>query len=255
MFSFLSDEHPFFSSPLIIAHRGASSIAPENTFSAFSKAAELGATSFELDIQLSKDLELVVIHDFNLKRTTNFRGNISQFNWDELQKADAGSWKNETFKGECLPLLRNVLLSFPNTAINIEIKKESVSLSAPIIEEKLISLIQELDCFNRIFVSSFSYKALRTVKQIEPRLKTGLLFNRKFFGKEDVVKLTQLHHASFFHCSYREATEQRIQLLNEAQIPIFVYTVNDVSLAKKLWNMGVQGFFTDNPKLLLDAFA
>lgn len=243
------------SSPLIIAHRGASLIAPENTIAAFDLAAEQGAKAFELDIQLTKDHFLAVFHDVSLMRITGTRGRITKKTKQEIEQLDAGSWKSVTFKNEQIPFLGDVLSRYtPTYSINIEIKEESVTADDNVIEQLVVEAIHRYRCEEQVLVSSFSYKAIQTVKQLNPRILTGLLLNRKLPGKNDVVELVKTHQADFFHCSVREATKKRVYQLNQARIPVFVYTVNDIETAQTLWKHGVSGFFTDVPDILLRAF-
>jgi glycerophosphoryl diester phosphodiesterase len=249
----LVEHSPSF--PLIIAHRGASFLAPENTIAAFDLAAEQGAKAFELDIQRTQDNFLAVFHDISLMRTTRTRGRITQKTKQEIQQLDAGYWKSEKFKNERIPFLGDVLSRYtPTYYINIELKEESVSLENDALEQQVIETIHRYRCEEQVLISSFSYKAIQTIKRLNPRILTGLLYNRKLLGKEDVVRLVEKFQADFFHCSIREATEKRLKELNKAHIPVLVYTVNDAQIAHKLWKHGVSGFFTDVPDILLRAF-
>jgi glycerophosphoryl diester phosphodiesterase len=117
---------------LIIAHRGDSSLCPENTMAAFRKAVEVGSDGIETDVHLTKDGKVVISHDGYLGRVCNGKGNISDYTYDELKKFDAGSWFSEDFKGERLPLLEELLdlLKDKDMILNIEIKEDRFPMKA-----------------------------------------------------------------------------------------------------------------------------
>ncbi|MEW5822068.1 MAG: glycerophosphodiester phosphodiesterase family protein, partial [Cyanobacteriota bacterium] len=127
--------------PLIIAHRGFSAQAPENTIAAFDAAIKSGVPFIELDVTLTKDGELIIIHDDTLDRTTNGKGLVSEFTLEELKKLDAGEWFCREFKGEQLPTLSEVLDRYGNKiAINIEIKSQN-DPDTPIVD-KVVEMVK-----------------------------------------------------------------------------------------------------------------
>ncbi|MBP2071132.1 glycerophosphoryl diester phosphodiesterase [Thermoanaerobacterium butyriciformans] len=166
--------------PLVIAHRGDSRNAPENTLISFKKALEMGVDGIELDVQLTKDGQLVVIHDERVDRTTDGIGYVKDFTLKELKMLDAGIKFDKKFAGERIPTLFEVfeLIKYKNLIVNIEIKSGIVLY--PGIEEKLIKMIDGYDFENRVIISSFNHYSLRDVKRKAPEFKIGLLYQCGF---------------------------------------------------------------------------
>ncbi|HHW48137.1 MAG TPA: glycerophosphodiester phosphodiesterase, partial [Clostridiaceae bacterium] len=164
------------SKPVVIAHRGAPKHAPENTIAAFRKALELGAEGIELDVHLSADGHLVVIHDEKVDRTSDGKGLVKEKTLEELKALDFGSWFSKEFKGETIPTLDEVLelLKSWTGIINIEIKGGSVFY--PNIEEKVVRKIEKLKIEEKIIISSFNHYSLVEIKKLNPKIKTGILY-------------------------------------------------------------------------------
>ena len=150
---------------IVMAHRGFSSKAPENTMAAFTLALDAGAEGIELDVHLTKDGEVVVIHDHTLARTTNGTGLVADLTLAELQELDAGLWFSPEFKGERLPSLREVLelLKEHNVLLNVETK---AALGYEQLNEKLASLLDEYAMWEKTIISSFNHFDLVHIKTI-----------------------------------------------------------------------------------------
>jgi glycerophosphoryl diester phosphodiesterase len=236
---------------LVIAHRGASYDAPENTMAAFHLAHKLGADMIELDVQLSADGIPIVFHDSLLDRTSNGSGAPWNYHVKELKLLDAGSWFSASYKGEPIPTLAEVLdWAKDKILVNIEIKPESVSVdNVNGIEKKTIELVKEHGVENKVIISGFDYRSVRRVKEYAPGIRTGLLFNRKSSEGVDYRDLTMQNNADYFHCSWREMNEKRAAVLRDAAIPFLIYTVNSSRLMKKMIRLGASGIFTDKPGL------
>ena len=159
----------------IVAHRGCSGHAPENTLAAFQLAADdARICRVELDVQQSRDGIPVVIHDFKLKRTTGASGSVKDYTYKELGALDNGAWFAEQYRGEVIPTLESVLLRFGGRfKFNIEIKTAPGLYAG--LERSVASLIAQLGLIDDIIVTSFDYKSLVRMKQAEPRLSTGLI--------------------------------------------------------------------------------
>lgn len=163
-------------SPLIIAHRGASAYAPENTMASFVKALDMKSEGIELDVHMTKDKALVVCHDERVDRTTNGKGFIKDYTLGEIKQLDAGSWFGDEFKGEKIPELEEVLhlIKDNSVVLNIELKNAPILYEG--IEEKLIDMLSSYKMEDRAIISSFNHYSLIQVKKINPRIKTGVLY-------------------------------------------------------------------------------
>jgi len=160
---------------LIYGHRGASAYAPENTLEAFKLAMEMGADGVELDVHLSKDGELMVIHDIDLDRTTGFHGKVCDYTLAQLKELDACNGM-DAYKGVKIPTLREVygLLEPLGATVNIEIK--TTDCFYPGIEEKLLELEREMGMEGRTVYSSFNHYTIARLRQLDPGAKLGLLY-------------------------------------------------------------------------------
>lgn len=180
---------------LVVAHRGYSSKAPENTMAAFELALEAGADGLELDVHLTKDGEVIVIHDHTLERTTNGTGIVEEHTLAELQQLDAGSWFGPEFKGEKLPTLRQVceLIKGRDLLFNIELK---VTLGFEQLNQKVLELLNEFDLHEKTIISSFNHYALVHFKEISPKTRTGILYSAALVNPWEYAKsigATALH--------------------------------------------------------------
>jgi glycerophosphoryl diester phosphodiesterase len=150
----LSDEKRI----MVIAHRGASGYAPENTVSAFKKAIMMKADMIEFDVHLTKDGKVVLMHDKTVDRTTDGKGKVKEMTLKELKKLDAGLWFDKKFKGEKIPTLEKVLKKFKGKILfNIEIKSEGT-------EEEIVRLIKKYKLEKDVMVSSFNHQFLKKIK-------------------------------------------------------------------------------------------
>ena len=156
---------------MTIAHRGASAYAPENTISAFDRALGLGASHVELDVHLSRDGQVVVIHDELLDRTTNGSGPVASHTWEQLQSLDAGAWFGPEFAGAGIPTLEQVLERFQEQFhFHIEIKGETDNLA-----QRTIDLVRRYGLEDKVTITSFREEPLRETREYAPALLTGWL--------------------------------------------------------------------------------
>ncbi|WP_102347541.1 glycerophosphodiester phosphodiesterase [Bacillus sp. Marseille-P3661] len=231
--------------PLIIAHRGASAYAPENTLAAFKLAVEQGSDGIELDVQLSKDGQLMVIHDETITRTTNGTGKVRDLTAAQLQQYDAGKWFNKKYTGERIPLLSEVFNLVPETMfINIEIK----NLPHPYegIEKKLLELVTQYNRIDNVVVSSFDFQSLRTLINLNDKVKIGLLYYQKVFDHVGIAKLFGDRVYSL-HPDYRTLNEGDISKIKAAGYEVFPWTVNSIKAMKSLIYNDVSGIITNYP--------
>ncbi|KEF36180.1 glycerophosphoryl diester phosphodiesterase [Schinkia azotoformans MEV2011] len=239
--------------PLVIAHRGASGEAPENTLAAFQLGLEQGCEGIELDIHLTKDGHLAVIHDENIKRTTNGEGIIGEMTTVELKKYDAGSWFSNKYKGEKIPLLEEVLDLVPKEiVINIEIK--NIPSFYVGIEEKLLDLLQRYDRIDQVIVSSFDHQCLYRLKKQNGNIKIGLLYFENVVDHVGFAKLFGLPVESL-HPDQRALRADDVQKAIENGLKVFAWTCNSEKCMKRMIDYGVSGIITNYParlKLLIE---
>jgi glycerophosphoryl diester phosphodiesterase len=237
---------------IIIGHRGASAYHPENTMSAFEAAHEMGAEMIEFDILLSKDEVPVVIHDETLERTTNGRGKVADFTVHELKKLDAGLWFSESHRGEQIPTLEEVLeFAKGKIALNIEIKTEAVTAETREgIEEKALRLIQKYEMEDYVLFSSFDYRAITHLREINVDISTALLYEKSQSKRLLPSELVEGYKANAFNCSKRQFTKKWAANAEAHEIPVFVYTVNKEKKMEKIINRGARGIFSDKPDVL-----
>ena len=233
---------------MIIAHRGASAYAPENTIAAFNKAIELGAKSFELDVQLTKDGHLIVCHDTTIDRTTDGTGLIAEMTLEEIQKYDAGSWYDPSFTGERIPLLSEVFAILPDDGLlTIEIKKAELDTSN--IEAPLVALIEKHNRLEYTMVSSFNHYSLMKIKKINPSVKTvasilANLVNPVAYFKGDHFQVDAVT------CHYETLSKMIVADLKFAGLDVYTWTVNDADIARRMLEMGVDAVLSNHPDIL-----
>lgn len=237
---------------LVIAHRGASKYAPENTMAAFKLAYRMEADMIELDVQLSKDGIPVVFHDAKLNQHSNGKGPVSSFLFDELQQLDAGKWFSIEFMGEKISSLEQVLRwASGKILVNIEIKAEAVgNVILGGVEEKVTELVHQTGMEKNVIISSFDYRAVERIKKIDPELLTGLLYHKKSSEKHGTIELMDNYGADFFHCSKSEMNNKWQAELEESGKRFLIYTVNGKKAMIKWIEKGAFGIFSDKPDLL-----
>ena len=243
--------------PPLIAHRGASQLAPENTFSAFRQAKQLGATWLEFDVQLSADDHALIFHDDTLERTTNGQGKVKDIPWEQLQRLDAGSWFAPQYQGETIPGLNDTLtwLVANNMAANIEIKAGPWQTHDLHITEVIAPIVAPFLTQLPIVLSSFSWPALRRLRQLLPQAALGLLVNidqpQQLSTQIPLIKDTYQQLSCFsLHLNDAACTADTIASCRTFASQIAVFTVNQCQRAQELMQWGVHSVFSDTPDLL-----
>jgi glycerophosphoryl diester phosphodiesterase len=233
---------------LVIAHRGASKAAPENTMSAFRKAVEYGAEGIELDVQLTKDGHVVVIHDEKVDRTSNGKGLVKDRTLKELKTLDFGGWFSPEFTDEPIPTLAEVMELLQNWkgVLNIEIKSGPVIY--PDIEEKVIQEVSKFDNKNRIIISSFNHYSLVKTKKLDADIKTGILYVAGLY--EPWVYAKRIGAYAIHPLFYNMVPEVVAGCMKNG-VAINTYTVDDAKTIKRISSMGVTGIITNVPDVAL----
>ncbi|WP_350342782.1 glycerophosphodiester phosphodiesterase [Proteinivorax tanatarense] len=228
----------------ILAHRGNSEVAPENTMAAFKSAVDAGADGVELDVQLSKDGVPVIFHDEKLNRITGAKGYLKNYTYKQLRELDCGAWFSDKFIDSKISSLEETLDFFKNTEgiyLNIELKNGMVKY--PNIEEKVIKLIKSFELMDRTIVSTFNQKSLIKVKEVEPEIKTGLLYRAKIYKSWEYAK--ELINADAIHPNYFSISENEVKQAHKNNIKVNVYTVDKEKDIKRFINWGVDILITN----------
>lgn len=226
-----------------VAHRGASNYAPENTLSSFQKALELGADFLECDIHLSKDGELIIIHDDKVDRTTNGSGYVKNFTLAELKKLDAGGKFHSSFAGEKIITLNELLDEFyGETGLLIEIKKPSMY---PGIEEKVAGLLNEYKDLDSIIVQSFDIESMRKMNILLPELEVALLMKPSIqpLSPQKIIDMTSFATYINFKISY--VNKRVIDQIHNQGGKVLVWSTKDQGWVNKAYQYGVDGIITD----------
>lgn len=236
--------------PPVIAHRGASLIAPENTLAAFRKAKELGANWVEFDVMLTADHNVVVIHDRELNRTTNGKGLVIDHRYSYLKTLDAGSWFNPLFANEKIPLLEEVieLLYQLNLSANIEIKAQIGHEEITV--EKVLEVIKNYwpESLPQPLISSFSLPILESVRAQSPESLIGYLMHG---WHEDWLSHCDRLGCKTINVNYKLLNADKVRLIKKTNRLLLAYTVNDKNVAQELCSWGVDAIFSDNLKELI----
>ncbi len=238
--------------PLNIAHRGASSLAPENTMAAFYKAIEVGAQGIELDVQLSKDGIPVIIHDEILQRTTSGTGFVKGYTLAELKQLDAGTSFSTEFAGERIPTLEEALQLAQkyNLFLNVELKNGVVLY--PGIEQIVADMIRTYRYEANTIVSSFNHYSLLEMKKIAPQIKTGVLYMSALVDPWKYAAKLGAQALHPFYITLINQSEEQIQRLRDSGLMINPFTVDQEAEMLALIRMGVDGIITNFPQRLND---
>lgn len=239
--------------PVIIAHRGYKAKYPENTLASFEAAVACGAPMIELDITLTRDRKIVVIHDDTLNRTTSGRGAVMDFTLTELKQLDAGAWFSPAFQGQTIPTLEELFhWIHPPVLLNIEIKTSAFEPHHPpdAIENQLVDMIRANHRMQQVLVSSFEPGFLINIARQHPDISLALLSKKK--ADNAVVSFCKKYNIVSWNPNHRILTPDQVRRMHQHNIAVFPYTVNRLKDAKKLINMGVDGFFTDDPVRMMD---
>lgn len=250
---------------LIIAHRGASAYEPENTMPSFELAEDLNADYVELDIHMTKDKELIVIHDDDVKRTTEAVGKIKDYTLAELKQLTANQEKGEKVavsgkdeEAYEIPTLQEVIEEMKGDIhFVIELKDTE---QYPGVEEELVRLMKEYGLtgeddkgYPNAIIHSFDKKALKQVHKVDSTIPLIQLIS---FDEGEEAELTEkelkdvLTYASGINVSYEALTPPFVNTMHDEDLAVYAYTVNDPEAALRLKAMGVNGIHTDEPDLL-----
>ncbi|HKS39902.1 MAG TPA: glycerophosphodiester phosphodiesterase family protein [Blastocatellia bacterium] len=265
--------------PLVIAHRGASGLAPENTLAAFKTAIALGADGIEMDVQLSADNRIIVMHDARVNRTTNATGNIADFTADQLTKLDAGAWFDRRlalrprvramaerasnsargnglrFSGEPVPTLEAALALLAQASLRriyIELKGDQKA-QQPLLEAT-VALVRGFHIKQSATLLSFDHKIVKQVKQHAPDIRTAATFSiagRGSANARSIIDSASRADADEVALHYGLATRRAVEALHESGLAVSVWTANSKLVMRRLAACGVDSIMTNFPNRLI----
>jgi glycerophosphoryl diester phosphodiesterase len=250
--------------PLNLAHRGASAVAPENTIEAFRLAVETGAGGLELDVHMTRDRHIVVIHDATVDRTTNGSGAVSEMTLDELRRLDAGHnfgpnarpARPYRGRGVRVPTLREVLEEFPGVAVNIEIKA-----GTPGIEETVLGILRDANALGRALVVSTPHAIVKRFRKISSghistgasRWEIGVFYILSRLRLERLVRPAyDALQVPLLHRGVLVVTPRFIRAAQARGVRVDVWTINQAEEMRRLLDLGVDVIMTDRPGTLAE---
>ncbi|MEW6358718.1 MAG: glycerophosphodiester phosphodiesterase family protein [Planctomycetota bacterium] len=235
------------SRPLVIAHRGASGAAPENTLAALQHAVDIGAGAVEFDVRRTADGQIVLMHDGSVDRTTDGAGKVEDLTLDQIRALDAGTWKGKRFAGERVPALRDALELLKGRAMPvIEIKDEGIA-------SEVVGQIMKMDMAANVTVICFNAETLRQVREFNARIRTSLLIGEKEAPPPNgLIRLVRDAKANHPDLQWGLATRDCVEAFHAGGMPVWVWTVNEREAMRRIVVLGVDGITTDQPATLLD---
>jgi len=250
--------------PLILGHRGASALAPENTLAAFSRAISDGADGIEFDVRLSRDGVAVVIHDASLKRTGQIDRAVAELTAAELSEVDVGSWfadhasdPKESFRGEKLPVLAQVfeLFSTNNGLLYVEMKCSSEEGEA--LASEVVRQTRKSEMVDRVVVESFDHSALAAVKRIDSGVRTAALFEPKLTRPISTIRRLKMVDAALAVAAdevalhHTLASERLVDKARRAGLEVVIWTVEDPSWIRRARTLDIKALISNDPGLLV----
>ncbi len=228
-----------------IAHRGFSKVAPENTISSFERAVKAGANMIEMDVKLTGDGHVIVFHDSRLGRTTDGSGLVGKLPASHIRSFDAGTWFGESFRGERVPFLEEVLeIARGRVRLDIEIKHRRKS-DVGVLVEKCTGIVERHRMTEDVLFTSFNLEALRILHSGKPHLRFAPLYRHNLKPTRRSFPLR--YGAQAVVVNHRFLNRASVGKFHDAGLKVFVYTVNGPRRILKMIDMGVDGIISDNP--------
>lgn len=233
--------------PFIEAHRGAVGLAPENTIASFQKVLEeTQARLIEIDVQLTKDLEVVVIHDSTVDRTTDGSGKVSDYTLSDLKELDAGSWFSEEFTGERIPTLQETL-EWSKGKIWISIELKNIKDNKELLVEKTVEIINELGMQDEVQIISFNHRMLEAVRKFSKDIKTSAITPCALVKPSEYLKGFACH---VLNGPGEYLTKELVDNLHDNGLLVNGGMVNDLDTWDHLESIGVDLMCTNIPEII-----
>jgi len=250
--------------PLIIGHRGASAIAPENTIAAFRLALAAGADGVEFDVRLTRDGIPVVIHDDNLRRTGSLPETVDSLTLAELKQVDVGSWfshtqkrKTSDFSGEKIPTLEEVFELFESTDAVLYLEMKSTATQRDELAAVCSELLRARSFKARVIVECFDLAGIEAVKRIDPEIKTAALFDFPLLTSwlvnsgRRMIEQALAAGADEIALHQRLTSQQVVDTAIAAGLKVVVWTVDDKVWIKRAQSCGISALITNDPGLMI----
>jgi glycerophosphoryl diester phosphodiesterase len=240
-----------FTRPLLIGHRGYPVKFPENTLASFEGAIQAGCDMIELDVTLTKDRKVVVIHDDTLDRTTTGKGPVRDHALQEIKALDAGSWFDARFAAERAPELSEVLkLTAGRCMLNIEIKESAFEADYPAdtIEHQVVKLVKTSGAVDRVIISSFEKRVLvRIAAMADP---PAVAYISEHGADRSLLEMLLAVQAFSWHPRFNVLTRAQVDMLHAAGLKVFPWTINTREEAEKILALGVDGLICNELRVM-----
>lgn len=231
----------------IYAHRGYSGAYPENTMLAFKKALEAKADGIELDVQLSKDGQVVIIHDETLDRTTTGSGRVFDHSLAELKKFNAAKLYKDGSEFEAIPSFDEYCAWVSTTELVTNIELKTGLIYYPELEARCIEVIKKYNLEEKVFFSSFNHLSLITAQKIDPKI--GLAALVMDWGLQGAGEAVSEFGFQYYHPSYKSLSKAQVDECHAHGVKVNVWTINAMGALEDCWDWGVDGVITDFPKV------
>lgn len=234
--------------PLIIAHRGSSIAAPENTLVAFRRAIEDGADAVELDVRITADREIVVFHDTALRRTTNGSGAVEQKTLRQLKLLSAGSWFHRCFESEKIPTLDEVFeILQGRLGLNVEIKSSRNNSRRFDIVDRCMAIVRNHQVASSVLISSFQHEYLDDLRSAHPEMPVGYLYRPLKSVGRFVARMTKKEHCDYVILNNAGISRRLVERVHTAGLLVGEFTVKTPRQFSRALRLGVDAVFTDDP--------
>ena len=233
--------------PLVYAHRGANTCAPENTLAAFCKARQQGADGIEMDVKLTADGEVVIMHDQTVNRTTNGHGLLRSYSLVDLRRLDAGSWFDNAFRGERVPTLGEIFETLQDSILyDIELTNYGTPFDQLL--DKVLALIQKYELAHKVMVTSFFPNNISRFRSLAPSIEGGVIALKGMAGFLSRSIVGRWFAPRAVIPVYLDLTPKYILQQKAQNRKVFPWTVNDPADIQRMARWGVDGLITDVPE-------
>lgn len=235
--------------PRVFGHRGAMGYAPENTFASFERAVEIGVDAIELDVHLTADGEVVVIHDFDLSRTTDREGVVHNLTLAELKTVDAGRRFMPRFAGQQVPTLDEVL-TWARGKVVLDIEIKGGPWPYPGLEQKVVDLIRQHQMVDQTIVISFHHPTVATVKALAPEIATGTLWSAQPI---DPVAVARAAGADAILPFWSYVDADTVERAHAAGLSVHPWATSQPEVVERLIQLGVDSICSNHPDVVVEA--